>query len=70
MSLYDYERSKHIVAQDEPFYALIMTAMRQADDTNTELLKTAFPEIYEELKARYWAPGGLLPNEKKGQEPI
>ncbi len=67
MSLYDYERSKYIATQGEPFYALIMTAMRQADDQNIESLKHVFPEVWEELNTRYHAPGGLLPSERKEQ---
>lgn len=60
MSLYDYERSRAIAANDEPFYALVMAAMRQADTINLSKLQTAFPEVWMELSARYNAPGGLL----------
>jgi len=63
MSLYDYERSKAISAQNEPFYALIMATMRQADTDNLAKLKNAFPEIWEELAIRYNRPAGLLPEE-------
>ena len=62
MSHYDYQRSKAI--DDEPFYALIMAAMRKADSDNLVALIAAFPETYDELTARYNAPGGLLANEK------
>lgn len=65
MSHYDYECSIKIASKDYPFYALIMAAMRQADDNNTEKLRRAWPEVYEELKARYHAPGGILPHEKR-----
>ena len=61
MSLYDYQRSQKIT--NEPFYALIMAAMRQADDLNLETLKDGFPDIYKELEARYNAPDGVLPGE-------
>lgn len=64
MSLYDYQRSQHIEAQGEPFYALIMAAMRQADSHNIEKLREAFPEVWEELYQRYHASGGLLPIER------
>lgn len=60
MSLYDYQTSKEIVRQDYPFYALIMAAMRQADTSNAAKLHHVFPEVYEELDARYNAPGGHL----------
>lgn len=63
MSLYDYERSISISAKDEPFYALIMAAFRQADTGNLERLKNAFPAIWREFYARYHAPGGMLPED-------
>ena len=63
MSLYDYKMSQKIAAEDYPFYALIMTAMRQADSDNIDLLKFAFPDVWHELKDRYNAPGGFLNNE-------
>jgi hypothetical protein len=37
-----------------------MAAMRKADDTNLEKLKSVFPETLAELRARYNAPGGAL----------
>lgn len=67
MSYYYYEESKIIKRQNFPFYALIMAAMRQADTTNADLLRTAFPDVWDELDARYNAPGGLLPHEKVRQ---
>lgn len=67
MSLYDYKVSKEISAKDYPFYALIMAAIRQADSDNVLLLESVFPEVYNELKERYYAPGGLLQGEA---EPI
>jgi hypothetical protein len=60
MSLYDYQVSIQIAIHNYPFYALIQAAMRQADTDNLELLKTAFPEVYAEFRARYNAPGGRL----------
>jgi hypothetical protein len=66
MSRYhDYVVSRQIAAQDHPFYALLMAAMRKADSVNTELLKKAWPEVYNELQARYSAPGGLLPEDRE-----
>jgi hypothetical protein len=65
MSLYDYKTSQKIAAEDHPFYALIMAAMRQADTDNVEKLRAAWPEVWEELRARYNAPGGFLPGESK-----
>jgi hypothetical protein len=63
MSRHEYEVSRHIASHDLPFYALIMAAMRQADSNNIQLLSAAFPEVYEELDARYNAPNGYLPTD-------
>ena len=63
MSIYDYDRSRAISACNEPFYALVMAAMRQADTDNARRLRDAFPEAWDELSRRYHAPGGLLPGE-------
>lgn len=63
MSLYDYTAAREIVGLDKPFCAVVMAAMRQADTTNAAKLRAAFPEVWDELQARYDAPGGYLPTE-------
>jgi len=63
MSYHEYLRSQSIAASDEPFYALIMAAMRQADTDNLEKLKAAWPKVWDELNCRYHVPGGFLPGE-------
>lgn len=63
MSLHSYHLSKKILNSDPPFYALIMAAMRKADTDNLARLKAEWPEVYAELKARYNAPMGLLPED-------
>jgi hypothetical protein len=63
MTHHDYQVSKTIEAANHPFYALIMAAMRKADDNNLSLLKGAWPETHAELNYRYWSAGGLLPGE-------
>jgi hypothetical protein len=60
MSIHEYVISKEIATKDFPFYALIMAAMRQADDHNMFMLQTTFPHTGLELKERYNAPGGCL----------
>jgi hypothetical protein len=65
---FDYQASKAVVAQDYPFYALIMAAMRQADTRNMTMLEEAWPEVADELRARYHAPGGLLAGEEYRSE--
>lgn len=64
MSLYDYRVSMDLHHQDHPFYALIMAAMRKADTQNTVLLRDAYPHVWDELQARYNAPGGELPTDR------
>jgi hypothetical protein len=60
VSLYDYEMSKQIDRLDPPFAALIMAALRDADTWNAEKLRAQWPEICDEMQARYNAPGGVL----------
>lgn len=64
MSRYDYERSSAMECADEPFYGMIMGAIRKADTDNLVRLRDAFPETYNELLRRYHAPGGRLPGEE------
>lgn len=59
-----YEVSREL-SSDVPFYALIMAAMRRADSMNAIALRAAFPEVWDELQARYNAPGGILPQEEQ-----
>ena len=63
MSLHGYHVSKKIVANDPPFYALIMAAMWKADTDNLERLRTAWPNVWVELQGRYNAPMGVLPED-------
>ena len=65
VSLYEYQQSKKIAAEDYPFYALIMAAMRQADSINAALLRAAWPNEWMELLERYNASGGLLEGEQR-----
>lgn len=64
MSLFDYQASKQVAADDPPFAALVMAAYRKADTGNAAKLEMAFPDITRELRARYDAPGGILPGEQ------
>lgn len=64
MSRYDFEVSRRIHMLDGvSFYGVLMAAMRGADTTNAELLRTCWPDIWDELQARYNAPGGVLPGD-------
>ena len=61
--LYAYRVSRELGATDPPFSALIWAAMRKADSVNSEKLRYMWPELWDELQIRYWAPGGLVPGE-------
>ncbi len=58
MTFYNYQRS--ITLNGVPFTALIMAAMWKADTPNLAALCEAFPAVWDELNARYSAPGGML----------
>ena len=62
MSLYNYQQSQK-ASIDHDFYSLLMAAMRNADEFNLSKLEDLFPAEYEELQARYNAPGGILPSD-------
>tara|TARA_Y100000310_G_scaffold336960_1_gene422820 strand:- start:3222 stop:3479 length:258 start_codon:yes stop_codon:yes gene_type:complete len=64
IGLYAYRESQEIAAKDYGFYALVMAAMRKADDNNLFLLKRSWPGLWDELQARYNAPGGVLEEDK------
>jgi hypothetical protein len=55
--------SKRLAAEDPPFAALIMAALRKADSHNAELLRRAYPEVCAEMQLRYDATGGKLPGD-------
>lgn len=63
MSRHEYEVAKTLWLDDAPFYGLVMGAMLRADTINAARLRSAFPEIWAELQARYDAPGGILPSD-------
>lgn len=60
MSWHEYLESERLGYEQVPFYALIMAAMRKADSLNNFKLQREWPEVYEEFKKRYNAPGGKL----------
>ncbi len=63
MSLYDYQTSREIAAEYDTFFAILMAAMRLADSENAMALRSAFPDTWSELQARYEARGWLLEGE-------
>ncbi len=63
MSLHDYEVARELERRDVPFYGLIMAAMWRADSENAARLRAAWPEVWEELQARYNTPGATLPGD-------
>lgn len=60
MSLFDYKIATQLKDWDTPFYALIMAAMWRGDTDNVQRLRAAFPDVWDELNARYNAPGGRI----------
>lgn len=58
-----YQASVHYGRGDPSFYGLLMAAMRRADSTNAAKLRRAFPEVWDDLQARYEAPAGILPSD-------
>lgn len=64
MDLYTYRAGLDVAALDAPFYALIQAAMRKADTINEYKLRAAWPEVWDDLQARYNAPGGILEGEQ------
>lgn len=65
MSYQEYQLSKKLTGEDYPFYTLIMSALRQADTRNAAKIRAAWPDVADELRKRYNAPGGLLPDEAR-----
>lgn len=61
-----YKASVELVRDDPSFYGLLMAAMRKADTFNAAILRRAFPEVWNDLQARYNAPGGVLPSDPEG----
>lgn len=61
--LYDYRVATQLAASDPPFDALVMAAVMKADTANLLALTRAFPDLVEETRARYDAPGGRLPSD-------
>lgn len=60
MGLIGYLQSREIETKEYSFDGLVMAAMRQASTDNLEKLQTAFPELWQDLQARYNAPNGCL----------
>lgn len=63
MSFIDYIESQEISKGDPGFAAIIMAACRKADSHNMIRIETMWPEIAQEMRLRYNAPGGLLEGE-------
>jgi hypothetical protein len=64
MGLYEYRESRKLFEADHGVDVLIMAAMRKADDHNLRLLRQGWPELWDELEARYHLPGGMFPSER------
>lgn len=72
MSHLDYEHSKRLslLAHESPgnaFVSLLFALLREAGSEEFLALSRLFPRWTNEFRARYDAPGGLLPGEQEGQ---
>ncbi len=64
MSHHDFLEGRDITMRPTiSFYGIIQAAMREADTDNLELLKAAWPTVWEEFQLRRNAQGGYLPEE-------
>ena len=64
MSLNHYKEALEITYKNYEFNSIIQAAMRQADTENQIKLQRCWPWLWEDLQARYNAPGGLLKGDK------
>ena len=64
MTMHHYVTGKRVELlkhkENLPFYGIVQGLMRLADLDNLELLKGCWPDVYEDMMARYWAPNGVL----------
>lgn len=63
MSRHDYEIGREPKLKDASFYGIIMGAMMRADTHNAGLLRSQWPDVWDEVQARYDAPGARLPTD-------
>lgn len=73
MGIKEYQNSQRLAVEvsnsdGNEFYSLLMAAIRFADTDNLEKLESVFPEVANELWARYKAPGGVLVTDN--QKPV
>lgn len=70
IGLHAYHVSQMIAKDDPPFFALISAAMQKADTDNLARLRFAFPEEWAELRKRYDASLGVLPEDGDVDVPV
>lgn len=68
MSNHDFVASYDVYINDYPFNALIMAAIRQADDDEQRRLRAAFPDVFDELVQRWNASLAKMKEEGRGRE--
>lgn len=59
----DYEQHREIATKGYSFTALLMALMRKADTENLAHLQLRWGAVWQELCARYDAPGGVIPGD-------
>ena len=63
--LHAYLVSQELAKGDPPFASFIFCAIRKADSQNLARLSMVFPELVDEFRERYNAPGGALEGEHR-----
>jgi len=64
MSLHEYLYSQTLSKYDPPFYGLLFSMIRKGDSQNVRIVEAMWPERFEEFKQRYYAPYGVIPEDK------
>ena len=62
---YAWHQATDLIHDDVPFAALIAAALVRADTTNAGLIRACWPTLSETAQARYDAPGGRLPEDRR-----
>ncbi len=60
IGLHAYRESQRPELAAVPWHSLLCALMRGADSNHATILRSAFPDEWRELQARYDAPGGRI----------
>jgi len=62
LAAYDRQQAAALTVRGLAFGTLLAHLCRAADTANTGKLQATFPYFWQTMKARYQAPGGILPD--------